>query len=67
MSAFPDGQPGPDELKKKLGSTHPIWDEIKRYIHENYPYVNEEWFTSGMKYGWSFRISYGSLPRLSTE
>ena len=49
MSAFPDGQPGPDELKKKLSSTHQLWDEIRGYVYDNFLAVREEWFTSGKK------------------
>ena len=56
ISAFPDRQPTPDELAEKLGSTFKIWEAIKKHINEDYPVVTEEWFTSGKKYGWSFRM-----------
>ena len=56
MSVFPDRQPTLDELKEKLGSSFPIWNDIKQLIIENYLSVSEEWFTSGKKYGWSFRM-----------
>ena len=49
-------KPGNNELKKALGKTIELWDEIKAYIYKNYPEATEEWAYPGKSFGWNFRV-----------
>ncbi len=48
--------PKTNDLIKPLGSTFPIWMEIRNFVFEKYPAATEEWHVSVKKYGWGFRI-----------
>ncbi|MBL0154226.1 MAG: DUF3788 domain-containing protein [Chitinophagaceae bacterium] len=48
--------PSQKDLKKALGSTFPIWQELQEYTKKSYPGAVEEWNFSSPKYGWSFRV-----------
>jgi hypothetical protein len=52
LSVKPDDQ----ELSVAYGEKYALWKEIRDFAFERYPKATEEWFTSGKKYGWSFRI-----------
>ena len=58
LSYFSDKSVTPDEnmLTEAFGEAKKLWDEIKEYVIDNYPPVTEEWFFSGAKWGWSFRL-----------
>lgn len=57
-SIFMDKAVLPDEeaLKSAIGTTYPLWQVLKTYAYAKYPKATEEWFTSGKKYGWAFRV-----------
>lgn len=57
-SIFMDKAVLPDEeaLRAAIESTLPLWQEIKEYVYAKYPKATEEWFHSGKKYGWAFRV-----------
>ena len=44
------------DLEIPLGTTFPIWKELRDFVFEKYPKSVEEWHISVKKYGWSFRI-----------
>ena len=48
--------PTNQDLKKTLGSTFSIWENIVDTTKTLYPKAIEEWNFSGEKYGWNFRI-----------
>lgn len=48
--------PGAADLEILIGSTYPIWMEIRNFVFEKYPAAIEEWHVAVKKYGWSFRI-----------
>jgi len=49
-------KPDDKELSVAYGENHALWKEIRNFVFERDPKATEEWFTSGKKYGWSFRI-----------
>lgn len=49
-------KPGELELKKVLGKTYSIWDELVNYVTSAEKNVKSLWNFSGPKFGWSFRI-----------
>ncbi|HKI87713.1 MAG TPA: DUF3788 domain-containing protein [Draconibacterium sp.] len=49
-------EPKEQDLKEKLGSYFLLWSEIQNFVFEQYPSGKPEWFYSGAKRGWSFRI-----------
>jgi len=57
-SIFPDKIPVPDQemVQSAMGTTYPLWQEIRELVTEKYPNALEEWNYPGPKYGWSFRI-----------
>lgn len=57
-SIFMDKAVLPDEeaLKSAISETFPLWQALKVYAYAKYPKATEEWFTSGKKYGWAFRV-----------
>jgi hypothetical protein len=58
LSAF-DGKsrpPSPAELKKVLGKSAGLWDQLISHITESSPPITEQWNFSGAKFGWSLRL-----------
>jgi hypothetical protein len=57
-SVFTDktSEPSERDLLKALGTTAPLWKEIKAYVFSQYPQAVEKWSYPGTKYGWSFRL-----------
>ena len=49
-------KPTASDLKKALGNTSALWDEIKDYVYKNYPDAAVEWAYPGKSFGWNFRI-----------
>jgi hypothetical protein len=49
-------QPTESDLKEKLGSTYPLWSELKNWTFDYLKNTADEWSFPGKKYGWSFRI-----------
>jgi hypothetical protein len=58
MGVFLDKAKQPDDelLKKVLGTSYKIWEEIKHGIIEEYSPVNEEWKFYGAKSGWTLKL-----------
>ena len=48
--------PGAADLEISIGSTYPIWMEIRNFVFDKYSAAIEEWHVAVKKYGWSFRI-----------
>ena len=44
------------DLEISIGSTYPIWMEIRNFVFDKYPAAIEEWHVAVKKYGWSFWI-----------
>lgn len=59
ISVFTDKNktPGDEDVKAALGKTWPLWQNIREYVHAQYPKATEEWKYPGDKYGWSFRLN----------
>jgi len=51
-------KPGESDIKKALGDTYDLWQQIIQYVFANYPYSQNEWNFPGEKYGWSYRIRF---------
>jgi hypothetical protein len=48
-------QPSPEQIRLALGSTHPLWERLTRFIETNYQ-ITGEWSTWGpARYGWGLR------------
>ena len=48
-------QPSPEDIRLALGSAHPLWERLTRFIETNYQIVGE-WSTWGPAgYGWGLR------------
>ncbi len=45
-------QPAMNEVPDALGSKQPLWEELTRFIAENYP-IPGEWQFGGKNYGWN--------------
>lgn len=58
LSIFNDKSliPGNDDLSRVIMNTYAFWDDIKKYVYDNFPDVSEEWNYSGKNYGWGFRL-----------
>lgn len=50
-------EPTDKELKKALGNTFEIWQELVKFCVKLHPKALPKWHFSGDKYGWSFRIN----------
>lgn len=50
-------QPDDQQLMIALGATYPFWEIIKEKVKALEPYAIENWHFSGVKFGWSFRMS----------
>lgn len=50
-------EPAIPDLKRGLGETFPVWNEIREFTMANYPTGIPAWKFSGEKFGWSYRIS----------
>lgn len=57
-SIFPDItiQPTHSDLRKALGNTYDLWEKIIEFADKHFPKNQKEWFVSGVKNGWAFRI-----------
>jgi hypothetical protein len=51
-----DKQPTEKDLAEALGKTSTWWNTIEQYVFEKYPQAAREWFYSGAKYGWNYRL-----------
>jgi len=49
-------KPTANDLKKALGNSSALWNEIKNYTFKCYPGAAEEWAYPGKNYGWNYRI-----------
>jgi hypothetical protein len=49
-------KPSDNELKKALGKTSILWNEIKDYAFKSYPDASDEWSYPGKSFGWNYRI-----------
>jgi hypothetical protein len=48
-------QPSPEQIRSALGSIHPLWERLTRFVDTNYQ-VAGEWSTWGpARYGWGLR------------
>jgi hypothetical protein len=58
LSIFTDKEKSPEEkdLKKLPGLNFKLWNEIKKYVIQEYPEAGEEWKFGGKNYGWGFRL-----------
>jgi hypothetical protein len=58
LSIFEDKSmiPANDDLSRVLGDIYELWNDIKDFVHKQYPDVSEEWNYSGKNYGWGFRL-----------
>ncbi|HLP50374.1 MAG TPA: DUF3788 family protein [Chitinophagales bacterium] len=58
-SIFADrkSEPTQTDLKNALGNTFEYWTQLANYTHKSFTAAKSEWYFSGEKYGWSFRIS----------
>lgn len=58
LSIFVDNSsvPGNDDLSSALTDKYALWNDIKEFVHKQYPEVSEEWNYSGKNYGWGFRL-----------
>lgn len=58
LSVFTEKTKIPDDsdLHKSLKGTYALWNKIRAYVTGKYPGASEEWYHSGKKYGWNFRI-----------
>jgi hypothetical protein len=58
LSSFDDKShpPKPAELKKVLGKSAGLWDELVSHVTGSHPPITEQWNFSGAKYGWSLRL-----------
>lgn len=48
--------PNEAQLQEALGDTYAYWQIFAEHTKKLYPKYVEEWYFSGEKYGWSFRI-----------
>ncbi len=61
--------PRPAELKRLLGRTSVLWNDLKALSSREYAPLSEEWTRPGRKYAWSLRLKVRSrtlcylLPR----
>ena len=49
-------KPAQNDLKKALGNSFALWNEIKDYTFKSYPDASEEWAYPGKSFGWNYRI-----------
>lgn len=49
-------QPAETEVFEAIGSMLPAWQELVKYIRENYPVQEDFKFLYGKKYGWALRF-----------
>jgi hypothetical protein len=58
LSAFEDTShpPGAGELKRMLGKSAPLWDQLIAETREAHAPITEDWNFAGAKYGWSLRL-----------
>lgn len=58
LSAFEDKSrsPQPEELKRVLGKSAQLWDDLVAEIESSFPNVTQQWNFAGQKFGWSLRL-----------
>ncbi len=58
LSAFDDksSTPRAAELRKTLGRTAGLWDELKEHLESEYQPLSEKWTFAGQKWGWSLQL-----------
>lgn len=58
LSAFDDKSQPPEtrELKRILGKSAALWNQLVAYVCDGYGPLKDEWNFSGAKYGWSLRL-----------
>lgn len=58
VSIFMEQSPEPttEVLAQRLGPNYSRWKRIQDYVLHIYPKGKSEWFFSGAKWGWNFRI-----------
>ncbi len=58
ISIFPTQEPKPTSalLKKALGKTYKLWEELEEFTLSISPKAESGWNFSGIKFGWSYRI-----------
>ncbi len=49
-------KPTDDDISQALGVVKPLWDDINRYIADEFQPIVEEWKFTGKKGGWSLRL-----------
>jgi hypothetical protein len=56
-----DGSRKPDDvlLRKMLGKTMGLWEELRIHLAETHPPIVEEWKFYGLKNGWSMKVLCG--------
>ncbi|HMQ97599.1 MAG TPA: DUF3788 family protein [Ignavibacteria bacterium] len=50
-------KPGEAELKTALSKTFPYWKTLEEFTLKTEPAAKGDWYFSGAKFGWSYRIS----------
>jgi hypothetical protein len=60
LSAFDDKlkQPQDEDLAATLGSTHVLWNELKRSIASRFATLSIEWGFTSKKTGWGLRLKH---------
>ena len=58
LSAFDDKSimPSDDMVSTVLGTASSIWDDLRAYVHSNYPVVTGEWKHYGKAAGWTYKL-----------
>jgi hypothetical protein len=56
-----DGSRKPDDvlLRKMLGKSMDLWNELRSHLAETHPPICEEWKFYGVKYGWNMKMLHG--------
>lgn len=52
-----DAKPITNDLEAALGNTYEIWQDLANFAKKQYPSATEDWYFSGEKYGWNFRVN----------
>ena len=60
LSVFDDKskQPQAAELKKVLGASAKLWNQLISHVTKQHPPITQIWNYSGAKYGWSLRLKH---------
>ena len=49
-------KPADKDLSEVLGSSYKNWEEIKKFLNEEFGSVVEDWKFYGQKYGWALKM-----------